>query len=60
MVVENVRKMWTKVPKSITGKKSKPVSKDHISKMFLCGAWVIMRPLISGNKPRAAGGGGEG
>ncbi|VCX15598.1 unnamed protein product [Gulo gulo] len=43
MVVENVREMWTKVLKSITGKKkSKPVSKDHISKMFLHRDWVIM------------------
>ncbi|XP_050623823.1 small nuclear ribonucleoprotein Sm D2-like [Macaca thibetana thibetana] len=37
MVLENVKEMWTEVPKSGKGKKkSKPVNKDrYISKMFL-------------------------
>ncbi|KAK2114079.1 Small nuclear ribonucleoprotein Sm D2 [Saguinus oedipus] len=39
MVLENMKEMWTEVPKS---KKSKPVNKDHyISKIFLCGDSVI-------------------
>lgn len=39
MVLENVKEMWTEVPKSGKGKKkSKPVNKDrYISKMFLRG-----------------------
>ncbi|EPQ09268.1 Putative small nuclear ribonucleoprotein Sm D2 [Myotis brandtii] len=39
MVLENVKEMWTEVPKSGKGKKkSKPVNKDrYISKMFLWG-----------------------
>uniref|UniRef100_A0A8C2WA35 Small nuclear ribonucleoprotein Sm D2 n=1 Tax=Chinchilla lanigera TaxID=34839 RepID=A0A8C2WA35_CHILA len=53
MVLENVKEMWTKMPKSIKGKKkSKPVNKDHyISKMFLHRDWDIMvlrNPLITG------------
>ena len=37
MVLENVREMWTELPKAGKGKKkSKPVNKDRfISKMFL-------------------------
>lgn len=32
-----MKEMWTQVPKSGKGKKSKPVNKDHcISKMLLC------------------------
>ncbi|XP_064219779.1 small nuclear ribonucleoprotein Sm D2-like [Aotus nancymaae] len=43
MVLENVKEMWTEVPKSSKGKKSKPVNKDrYISKMFLCGDSVIV------------------
>ncbi|RVE64508.1 hypothetical protein OJAV_G00126540 [Oryzias javanicus] len=53
MVLENVKEMWTEVPKSGKGKKkSKPVNKDrYISKMFLRGDSVIVvlrNPLISG------------
>ncbi|XP_061029296.1 small nuclear ribonucleoprotein Sm D2-like [Eubalaena glacialis] len=53
MVLENVKEMWTEVPKSGEGKKkSKPVNKDcYISKMFLHGdsATVVLRsPLIAG------------
>ncbi|XP_063103599.1 small nuclear ribonucleoprotein Sm D2-like [Cavia porcellus] len=51
MVLENVKEMWTEVPKSGKGKKSKPVNKDcYISKMFLHGESVIMvlrNPLIA-------------
>ncbi|XP_036690310.1 small nuclear ribonucleoprotein Sm D2-like [Balaenoptera musculus] len=52
MVLENVKEMWTEVPKSGKGKKkSNPVNKDHyISKMFLHGdsATVVLRsPLIA-------------
>ncbi|CAM4619234.1 unnamed protein product, partial [Lepidochelys kempii] len=44
MVLENVKEMWTEVPKSGKGKKkSKPVNKDrYISKMFLRGDSVIV------------------
>merc|ERR1712216_402455 len=44
MVLENVREMWTEVPKSGKGsKKTKPVNKDrYISKMFLRGDSVIL------------------
>ncbi|CAH7433127.1 small nuclear ribonucleoprotein Sm D2 [Phodopus roborovskii] len=53
MVLENVKEMWTEVPKSGKGKKkSKPVNKDrYISKVFLCGDSVIVvlwNPLIAG------------
>ncbi|OWK16078.1 hypothetical protein Celaphus_00004623 [Cervus elaphus hippelaphus] len=53
MVLENVKEMWTEVPKSCKGKKkSKPVNKDrYISKMFLRGDSVIVvlrNPLIAG------------
>uniref|UniRef100_A0A2K5R9H8 Small nuclear ribonucleoprotein Sm D2 n=1 Tax=Cebus imitator TaxID=2715852 RepID=A0A2K5R9H8_CEBIM len=52
MVLENVKEMWTEVPKSGKGKKkSKPVNKDRcISKMFLRGDSVIVvlwNPLIA-------------
>lgn len=44
MVLENVKEMWTEVPKTGKGKKkSKPVNKDrYISKMFLRGDSVIL------------------
>jgi small nuclear ribonucleoprotein D2 len=44
MVLENVKQMWTEVPKTGKGKKkAKPVEKDgFISKMFLCGHSVII------------------
>merc|ERR1719311_1101099 len=44
MVLENVKEMWTEVPKAGKGKKkSKPVNKDRfISKMFLRGDSVIV------------------
>ncbi|CAI9153384.1 unnamed protein product [Rangifer tarandus platyrhynchus] len=53
MVLENVKEMWTEVPKGGKGKKkSKPVNKDrYISKMFLRGDSVIVvlrNPLIAG------------
>ena len=53
MVLENVKEMWTEVPKSSKGKKkSKPVNKDcYISKIFLRGDSVIVvlrNPLIAG------------
>ncbi|MBZ3877301.1 Small nuclear ribonucleoprotein Sm D2 [Sciurus carolinensis] len=52
-VLENMKEMWTKVPKRGKGKrKSKPVNKDcYISKMFLRGDSVIVvlrNPLITG------------
>jgi len=52
MVLENVKEMWTEVPKTGKGKKkSKPVNKDRfISKMFLRGDSVILvlkNPLAS-------------
>ena len=51
MVLENVKEMWTEVPKSGKGK-SKPVNKDrYISKMFLSRDSVIVvlrNPLIAG------------
>jgi len=44
MVLENVREMWTEVPKTGRGKKkAQPVNKDRkISKMFLRGDSVIL------------------
>jgi small nuclear ribonucleoprotein D2 len=40
MVLENVKEMWTEVPK---GKNKKPVNKDRfVSKMFLRGDSVIL------------------
>jgi len=54
MVLENVKEIWTEVPKTGKGKKkAKPVNKERfISKMFLRGDSVILvlrNPL--GNKP---------
>jgi len=44
MVLENVKEMWTEVPKKGKGvKKAKPINKDRfISKMFLRGDSVIV------------------
>jgi small nuclear ribonucleoprotein D2 len=44
MVLENVREMWSEVPKSGKGvKRARPVNKDrYISKMFLRGDSVIL------------------
>ncbi|CCI46241.1 unnamed protein product [Albugo candida] len=44
MVLENVKEMWTEVPKSGKGKKSgKPVNKDRfVSKLFLRGDSVVL------------------
>ena len=44
MVLENVKEMWTEIPKANKGqKKSKPVNKDrYVSKMFLRGDSVIL------------------
>ncbi|KAJ3189552.1 Small nuclear ribonucleoprotein Sm D2 [Irineochytrium annulatum] len=44
MVLENVKEMWTEIPKTGKGKKkAKPVNKDRfISKMFLRGDSVIL------------------
>ncbi|XP_064236759.1 small nuclear ribonucleoprotein Sm D2-like [Aotus nancymaae] len=53
MALENVKEMWTEVPNSGKGKKSKPVNKDrYISKMFLHGdsAIVVLRNLLITSK----------
>lgn len=44
MVLENVKEMWTEVPRAGKGKKkSKPVNKDrYIPKMFIRGDSVIL------------------
>ncbi|KAK9474819.1 uncharacterized protein V1510DRAFT_424810 [Dipodascopsis tothii] len=43
MVLENVKEMWTEVPRTSKGKKGRPVNKDRfISKMFLRGDSVIL------------------
>lgn len=44
MILENVKEMWTEIPKTGKGKKaSRPVNKDRfVSKMFLRGDSVIM------------------
>ncbi|KAI1805414.1 small nuclear ribonucleoprotein Sm D2 [Daldinia bambusicola] len=43
MVLENVKEMWTEVPKLSNGKKGRPLNKDRfISKMFLRGDSVIL------------------
>ena len=44
MVLENVKEMWTEVPKTGKGKsKAKPVNKDrYIAKLFLRGDSVIL------------------
>jgi len=43
MVLENVKEMWTEIPRTSAGKKGRPVNKDRfISKMFLRGDSVIL------------------
>ncbi|KAG0292516.1 mRNA splicing protein [Linnemannia gamsii] len=43
MVLENVKEMWTEVPRAAKGKKAKPVNKERfISKLFLRGDSVIL------------------
>ncbi|GIL83326.1 hypothetical protein Vretimale_11321 [Volvox reticuliferus] len=44
MILENVKEMWTEIPKTGKGSKgSRPVNKDRfVSKMFLRGDSVIM------------------
>jgi len=53
MVLENVKELWTEVPKAGKGqKKAKPVNKDrYIPKLFLRGDSVILvirNPLATG------------
>ena len=53
MVLEQVKELWTEVPKTAKGqKKAKPVNKDRfIPKMFLRGDSVILvirNPLATG------------
>ncbi|KAL4173252.1 hypothetical protein KRP22_008406 [Phytophthora ramorum] len=55
MVLENVKEMWTEVPKSGKGKKAaKPVNKDRfVSKMFLRGdSVIILLSCVSELQPR--------
>ncbi|CZT23966.1 probable small nuclear ribonucleoprotein chain D2 [Ramularia collo-cygni] len=43
MVLENVKEMWTEIPRLTDGKRGRPVNKDRfISKMFLRGDSVIL------------------
>ncbi|KAK4505656.1 hypothetical protein PRZ48_003621 [Zasmidium cellare] len=43
MVLENVKEMWTEIPRLSDGKKGRAVNKDRfISKMFLRGDSVIL------------------
>eukprot|EP00892_Ulva_mutabilis_P005830 jgi/Ulvmu1/3619/UM017_0031.1 len=44
MLLENVKEMWTEIPKTGRGKKaSQPINKDRfVSKMFLRGDSVVM------------------
>uniref|UniRef100_A0A023FDV7 Small nuclear ribonucleoprotein Sm D2 n=1 Tax=Amblyomma cajennense TaxID=34607 RepID=A0A023FDV7_AMBCJ len=43
MVLENVKEMWTEIPRTGKCKKNNPVNKDrYISKMFLRGDSVIL------------------
>merc|ERR1711918_2015 len=50
MVLENVREMWTEIPKGSGKNKAKPVNKDRfVSKLFLRGDSVILvlrKPLF--------------
>ena len=42
-VLENVREMWTEVPKGSSGKKAKAINKDRfISKLFVRGDSVVL------------------
>lgn len=59
MVLENVKEMWTEVPRTGKGKKAaRPVNKDRfISKMFLRGDSVILvlrNPLAKKEEPKVA------
>lgn len=59
MVLENVKEMWTEVPRTGKGKKAaRPVNKDRfISKMFLRGDSVILvlrNPLAKKEEPAKA------
>jgi len=60
MVLENVKEMWTELPKTGKGKKkAKPVNKDrYIAKMFLRGDSVIL--VLKNPLATATGGGGGG
>ncbi|ODV60376.1 mRNA splicing protein SMD2 [Ascoidea rubescens DSM 1968] len=43
MVLENVKELWTEIPRNSHGKKLKPISKERfVSKMFLRGDSVIV------------------
>ncbi|KAF1827011.1 Sm-like ribonucleo protein [Dissoconium aciculare CBS 342.82] len=43
MILENVKEMWTEIPRLHDGKKGRPINKDRfISKMFLRGDSVIL------------------
>lgn len=43
MVLENVKEMWSEVPRNADGKKGKPINRDRfISKLFLRGDSVIL------------------
>lgn len=43
MILENVKEMWTEIPRNSDGKKGRPINKDRfISKMFLRGDSVIL------------------
>jgi len=43
MILENVKEMWTEIPRLSDGKKGRPINKDRfISKMFLRGDSVIL------------------
>ncbi|KAL0594128.1 hypothetical protein AAY473_036526, partial [Plecturocebus cupreus] len=54
VVLENVKEMWTEVPKGGKGKKSKPVNEDRcVPRMFLRGdsvLRVLRRPLMAGKE----------
>lgn len=44
MVLENVKEMWTEIPRTAKGqKKARPVNKDrYISKLFVRGDSIIL------------------
>jgi len=43
MVLENVKEMWSEVPRNADGKKGKPINRDRfISKLFLRGDSVVL------------------
>ncbi|CDR43659.1 CYFA0S12e02938g1_1 [Cyberlindnera fabianii] len=43
LVLENVKELWTEIPRNANGKKGKPVPKERfISKLFLRGDSVIV------------------